>query len=395
MHRLLLIIMNLFIISCVFDPADTVLGLKVPLFCLSWLVFILYTRSLNNLTLPKELVFYVFAMIFLPLLSIFYYYISNGSQPYEGFSLLKAHILISFAILLYLSKINLLDALSRVLTLLAIAIIIVYVVVLIYPSLYIPLYIVGLDTGIFSIGEREYSEDVKMWSIFFVTSPMLAISIAYYMHKAIKSQKKLLYILLAFINIFAMFIAGTRNNMLVAILLPVVLLVLNSRYRKLISIIAIVLIVAVASYFSESINAMINPEEASNKVKLDQLDDYSKIFSDPINLMFGQGLGSYTYWPSRDNAFRYITEHTYLEIIRNFGIFMGGLLIALMFYPVLYAFYMNRSFREKHIIMAYIFYLAMSITNPLFFSSLGMLILSIIIANIFIEKYNVYQVHSS
>lgn len=395
MHRLLMIVMNLFLLSCVFDPADTVLGLKVPLFCLSWLIFIPHARNLVTLTLPRDLVLYVFAMIFLPILSIIYYFISNGSQPYEGFSLFKAHILISFSILLYLSKINLLVALSRVLTLLAIAIILVYAVVLIYPESFIPLYSIGLDTGVFHIGEREYSSSFKMWSIFFVTSPMLAVSVAYYMHKAINSQKKLLYIFLVLINIFAMFIAGTRNNMLTAILLPVTLLVLKSRHKKIIATLAVFIIVSFVIYFNEPLLLMIDPEEASNEIKLSLLDDYAKIFSDPLNLIFGQGLGSFSYWPSRNNSFNYITELTYLEIIRNFGIFMGGFLIILMLYPVLYAFYLKRSFSERHIIIAYIFYLVMSATNPLYFSSLGMLILSVIIANIFLERYHNYRVFTN
>jgi hypothetical protein len=109
----------------------------------------------------------------------------------------------------------------------AVAIILIYAVVQIYPSTFIPLNIFGYDKKIFYIGERVYSADLKLWSIFFATSPMLAISIAYYVHLAMRSYQKRLYILLALINIFAMFIAGTRNNMATSLLLPVVLLVLN------------------------------------------------------------------------------------------------------------------------------------------------------------------------
>lgn len=379
--------MNLFILSCVFDPADTVLGLKMPLFVFSWLIFIFFTRNLASLSIPKELVLYVFAIIFLPIISICYYYLTNGSQPYEGLSFLKAYLLISFAILLYLSKINLLAALSRILTFLAVAIILVYVVVLIFPLTFLPLYSIGLDSGIFHIGEREYAANLKIWSIYFVTSPMLAVSIAYYMHKAVKADRKKKYIFLVLLNVFAMFIAGTRNNMFVSILLPVTLMVVESKHRKIISGFLLLFILFFILYFKDIILALFDPAESSNQTKLGLLDDYAKIFGDPINLIFGQGLGSYTYWPSRNNSFYYITEHTYLEIIRNFGVFMGGFLFILMLYPVFITIYSKKIFIERSIIIAYIFYLVMSATNPLFFSSLGMLILSVIVANIFIKKY--------
>jgi hypothetical protein len=387
MRRLLLIAMNLFILSCVFDPADTVLGLKVPLFCLSWFIFILYNWNLPNATLPRVLVLYVFAFIFLPILSISYYYISNGSQPYEGFSLFKAHLLISFAMLLYLAKINLLAALSRILTILAVTIILVYIIVLVFPLSFVPLYSFGLDSGIFHIGEREYAANFKIWSIYFVTSPMLAVSIAYYMHKFIESDRKIFYLILVSINVFGMFIAGTKNNMVTAILLPITLLVVESRYKKIISVFAFLFVLSFVIYFSDTILSILDPTESSNKTKLGLLDDYAKIFSDPINLLFGQGLGSFSYWPSRNNSFNFITEHTYLEIIRNFGIFMGGLLFLLILYPVFVGFLSKEPFKERYLITAYTFYLVMSATNPLFFSSLGMLILSVIIANIFIERF--------
>lgn len=378
--------MNLFILSCVFDPADKVLGLKVPLFCLAWLIFIIYTRNLATLTLPRDLVFYVFAMIFLPLISICYYYISNGAQPYEGFSLFKAHILISFAILLYLSKINIISSFCTILTVLAIVIILIYGIVLIYPISFIPLHTFGNDNEIFYIGERIYNEELKLWSIFFPTSPMLAIPIAYYVNLAIVSSQKRVSIILATINILGMFLAGTRNNMFTAFFLPVVLIILRSRNKVLTTMILFCIVTTFILYLSESILIMLDPAEKSNAIKLGLLNDYANIFSNPIDLLFGQGLGSYSYWPSRNNSFYYITEYTYLEIVRNFGIILGGFLIILMLYPILAAFYLQRSYNERHLIIAYLFYLIMSATNPLFFSSLGMLILSVIIANIFMER---------
>jgi hypothetical protein len=261
----------------------------------------------------------------------------------------------------------------------------IYVVVLIYPLVFIPLYKFGLENEIFYIGEREYSADLKLWSIFFATSPMLAFSIAYYVQMAIVSFQKRAYIILATISIVGMFLAGTRNNMVTSILLPTVLLILGSRHKVLFSAISFCFFIGFANYFSGSILTMLDPLEKSNNTKLGMLSDYATIFSNPVDLLFGQGIGSYYNWKFRGANF--VTELTYLEIIRNFGIIMGLIIFQLLLYPVVYAFYLNKSFKEKHLIVAYIFYLLMSITNPLFFASLGMLILSILLANIFIERY--------
>lgn len=61
-------------------------------------------------------------------------------------------------------------------------------------------------------------------------------------------------------------------------------------------------------------------------------------------------------------------------------------MIALMFYPVYYWMVQKRRYPQAHIILAYAFYLGACITNPLFFSSMGLLLLCIVLANIFMHQ---------
>jgi len=110
-------------------------------------------------------------------------------------------------------------------------------------------------------------------------------------------------------------------------------------------------------------------------------------------VLFGKGLGSYETWSLRGDF--YITELTFLEVFRNFGLPMGLVMLILMIYPILYAFILRPSYRDKHIIIAYTAYLIMCMTNPLFFSSTGMLILAIILANISIFNSAFKESHSS
>ena len=42
--------------------------------------------------------------------------------------------------------------------------------------------------GLINIGEREYSGDLTYFSVFYVTSPMIIVSLAYYFDKFLKVQ---------------------------------------------------------------------------------------------------------------------------------------------------------------------------------------------------------------
>lgn len=379
-----------FLLATLFDPADKVLGLKLPLYLACWgmgLVACLMSRQ--QIKISSKLLMYAFLIILIPILSISYYFISDGSEPFEGFLLLKAYLFISFAVLVYITKFDTLKYLSVALTVLAISILALTAIVLAYPDMYTPLYKLGEEFGIFSIdGGRDYGAGIKWFQMYFVTSPMLVIPIAYYfdLMKTLKSGR-LFYGTLTLINICAMFIAGTRNNLIMAIFLPLALVILYSRRRLYVAMVIAIVAGLFVFAWHEEIGAFFDPTEASNSTKLAMLGDYAAIFSDPSNLIFGRGLGSYEYWTGR--GYKFVTELTYLEIIRNFGLLFGGLMILLLVYPVLYAFVLQRSYKEKNIILAYAAYLVMSMTNPLLFSSMGMLILGAIIANISIYDVDI------
>jgi hypothetical protein len=213
---------------------------------------------------------------------------------------------------------------------------------------------------------------------------MIIIAIAYYFDLAYKSRNFKNYLLLA-INIFAMFIAGTRNNMLMSILLPLILFIIYSKNKKLVSLMVFSSFLAGTIFLADIIGDLLSSEEESNQTKLSLLKDYDEIFSDPKVLFFGEGLGAYRKWKS-NGRFYFTSELTYFEIFRYFGVFFGLIVVYFMFYPVLYAYKNRINFNQKNILIAYFLYLIMSFSNPLFFSSLGMLIFSIILANIFIYK---------
>lgn len=385
----MLLLVYLFITSCVLDPQDLLFKLKVPLFCACWLGFALfYLPNPERYRIPIGLALYVAAMIAIPAGSIGYYFLTNGSQPYEGFLLFKAYILVSFAVLLYLCRIDALKATCVTLTFMSWVIVVVAVLVKMEHPLAERIQDFGKHYGILDISTRNYSSDFSLLLVFFVISPLLVLPIAHYTHLALTSTGRRRFFCggMMVLNCFAMFTAGSRTNLLTAVLLPVVLVVMHKRKRILLAAtLAGIVVVVGAIYYWNEILILFSAEEVSNRHKLTLLEDYWALFSDPKTLLFGQGLGAYHYWTPRGYAF-YVTELTFLDTIRFFGVIQGAIIISLLLYPVYYIIAVNPRFRQRHMIVAYGAYLVACSVQPFLFSSMGMLMLAIVMANIYMAK---------
>jgi hypothetical protein len=388
MRNLLLFTINVFICLCIFDPADTVFQMKVPLFCLCWFLAVIYRLTKKGQEgISSRLVLYIMAFTILPLLSINWYLFTDNSQPFDGFQYFKSYLFVSFAVILYELRLDFIRNLSFMLTLLSLCILGVYAAIILNPALLLPIAEFGNSSGLIAISDRDYGSGVTRLSAFFVTSPMLAISIAFYVGRVLNSKGKTrtMYLLAAGTNITAMFLAGTRNNMIVSLCLPLAVYFYYSHHKRLVLAMIVAALLSLVIYFQEPIAAMLNPDEVSNETKLGYLPDYADIFSHPVKLVFGEGLGSYHYWSVKAGE-RSITELTYLEVFRNYGLLLGLIVIALVLVPIAHALFVSRAPAMVPVVIGYGFYLFMSFSNPFIFSSLGMLILSILIANIFIHE---------
>ncbi len=263
-----------------------------------------------------------------------------------------------------------------------------------YPELLLILFDLGERYGVMLVGDRSYGEGLSFTQITFVTSPMLAISIPYYFDRAMGEpvvRSKLVYLTLTAVSIIAMLLAGLRNTMAVALLLPFLLWPLYTRKVALNGLISLGALTILSLPFIKKLAAFIDPAELSNSVKLTYLGDYAAIFSNPVTLLFGQGLGAYYHWSSSGHAdfektganFYFITELTYAEMIRSFGLFGAAIMMMLLLLPVAHAFFANADRRQRAVALGFLAYLGMSATNPLLFSSTGMLIFSVMLASTF------------
>jgi hypothetical protein len=379
----------LFIIVCLFDPADRVLGSKVVVFLALAAVTLLRTVfSSETARIPVGLLIYLLTFTAIPLLSIAWYFASNGQQPFEGFDLLKGYLLIWLALLLVLNRVNPLPDLCAALTILAGLVIGVFTALQMDPALFDILYPLGADTGVMYLDYRQFSSDITILQVYIVTTPMLVLSIAWYFDHAMSAtgfRQRLGYLSLTAINLVGMVLGGTRNNIVAAVLLSYLLWPLY--HRKITSWLfwSSVALFLTAFLFMGHLQAFFSVEEQSNSIKFEMLGDYAKIFRDPVTLVFGQGLGAYQAWNAKGTV-SYITELTYLELIRNFGMFGAAVMMGLLLWPVAAAFFGSKVIsrldvrRDRALAIAWFLYLLMCATNPNLFSSMGILILAALLS---------------
>lgn len=383
-HWTVSLLVVLFMSVCVFDPANVLTQAKLPLFVALWLATALNIAvTKSEMKVPVELLTYVLAFVAIPLLSIIWYNFSDGNGLFEGFALFKGYVLILFAVALVLNRIDAVPLLCMALTGVAVLAIAVFVYLELDPGTYDSLKRVADPTGTLILDRRRYGQDVELLQAYFVTSPMLLFSAAYYFHRAMTADNRPRLALWTpvVLNVAGMVVGGTRNNVLGAMLLLFCLWPLYTRRIARNVFVSIVLLFVFALPFLTQLRSFFDVNEPANHIKLELLHDYKQMFlDDPMTLFIGKGLGAYQYWSSRGRNF-YISELTYLEMIRNFGLFGAAAMMTLLLTPVSFAFVAGGQ-RDRALAVSYALYLVMCVTNPNLFSSMGILILSVLLADV-------------
>jgi hypothetical protein len=383
-------VLLLFLVSCIFDPADMVVGAKIWLFLIGWVLTVLSLLISPKVRkcLPRILLVYTLLFILIPVVSIVSFYLfSNVAEPFEGFSLLKGYLLISLAPMLVINQTSLLPRLCAILTLLALAIIGTAIALKLIPGFFDDLYQFGKSTGVVLVDIRDYGSGSPWLQVYFVTSPMLVISLAYYFGCAMSATKfrdKASFWALTAISGVGLLLAGTRNNILASFLVPAVLWYYYARRKVAAFLVGITVTTLLAVVFLDDLGTFFDSDEYSNKIKLSMLADYGRILTDERTLIFGQGLGTYCYWEAK-NSYFYISELTYLELIRNFGLFGAVIMLGLLLYPIIRAFAARCPREDRTVALSFGVYLLMCFSNPNLFSSMGILLLSTVLGDMFLR----------
>lgn len=390
LDRSLKIVLTLLIASCVFDPADKLLRLKVPLFLLAWMLFILgLIVGKRMVYLSWKMVIYLILFIFvIPLTSIFYFIVTNGNTDYfDGYLYFKPYLFLTIVPILYISKINILNPAIVLITILSFATLALLAIGFLNVSLFTYFVDIGTDYDITRTGLRNFG-DIYFPMVYFESSPLIVFAIGYFAMKFSGTQRSNKTLLggLLLINMIAMFVGATRNNMIISILSPLVVLHWYSKRKALILFIAFILLAIIVISNYSTIQSMFSSEEGSNELKLSFFGEYLHLFANWDVLLFGQGLGSYF---NSTRGYVSNSELTYLELIRRFGAILSIIIFSMLLYP-LSKLRVKKFHNEHYLFLSYFFYLIMCFTNPLLMSSTGMLLLSLVLVKTFspIQTHN-------
>jgi hypothetical protein len=382
--RLLKIVLYALVCASVFDPADLIFHAKVPLFILSWVVFLL-GASLDSpkSAIRRSTLMYVFFFVAaLPALSISVSFLSgSGAESFDGFSYWKGFLYLSVTLILVLEDIDLIPSLSYCLSILALSVAAVYLITNQSPIIAVPLAIWGNRFGVFAITERSYGT-VDYRLIYFHASPLLVISISYFSYRfcTTKGSTRAMSLALLLLSVFGMFKGGTRNNIIFSVLTPILIFSWYSRRRVVLLSIGGILLLGLAIANISAITAATDARELSNHIKLQHVVDYMATFDNPKQLMLGSGIGS-RFFSHGFGTYTSVTELTYFELIRSFGLLLGSAVILAFVSPLWHLSSANY-YRAHYLLIAYGVYLLLCTTNPLLFSSSGMLLLSIVLSEI-------------
>ncbi len=223
---------------------------------------------------------------------------------------------------------------------------------------------------------HRYLLGVKIFGVYYKSFVALTFVLFYYYYKIYNDRKRwYLTIFPVAILTFAFLVSGTRATML----LPFFVIALvgyrsigqlrqwKYAFYPLLALFAVAFIVMIVVFASER-------GEASNIVKYGHLTSYMQLFEQhPLYMLVGQGIGT-RFYTIGFHRFTFVTEWTYLELLRRYGLFSILILFTVLF-PLKQMWQHRRNSFCFGLMGTYVAYLLMAGTNPLLFSSTGMIVI--------------------
>lgn len=371
-------------IAAVFDPIGHVFGLRYIALALIYVTLLLHISNRKLHINVGSIYFFLFLyfVLILPAYGTLIYLVRGMGVggDFIDTSYIAAGVLFGCS-LVYLNSDSLqigLAAQRFALRMLACTIIFC---VLIY-ELGLPIFIIGffVENGAAYFGPFRNYGGVNFYYMYFVASPMLIYLVTQEVWRVFDERTTVQFFWCG-VALVSLFMSGTRANIILATF--VVPVVYAWRRWGLFSIpavglTAVVCLLLAYSLGVQSIASMFDPQNESIEVKLGFLLAYIEIFSDAGVLLIGQGFNAHSWSDAFANMLpggalggASKTELTYIEMIRVFGVVVGGAFFCLMAVLVKKLSEMDASL--GWMAPALFLYLVGSTLNPYMFSSNGML----------------------
>lgn len=115
----------------------------------------------------------------------------------------------------------------------------------------------------------------------------------------------------------------------------------------------------------------------SSAIKYGHLVSIRKLLSGNLNIfLFGNGPGS-LYYSEGFKGFTYLSEVSYYELLRNYGLF-SAVIICFVYFSPLIIFFLQKKILPFSIFISYLAYLFIAGTNPLLMVPQGYIVLILV-----------------
>lgn len=344
------------------DPMNNIMGLKVPL-------FLLYIISLSLCYKPDYK--YLPILMSLSILQVVSYCsgLLDGRVFNNNMTIQYFMFFLLFIILLWRKYIDIWGPIVLSSVIVSIITIVGFIAMTAFPNLFEAIYAwSGTYDYVIIIAKRTFL-GIEFNQIFYKSIPVVILPAAYYTNKFVyERDNKIKNFFFVCLFLFSLFCSGNRG--LMGALFFVVFFISYNKVSKMkvfVPIMVLLFIVAIYILFL----AITDTAEASADIKKGHLLSYFDYFSEKwYLLLFGSGAGSLFY--TQDYGMTGITEMTYFELIRMYGII--GLFYIMYFFIIPLLNYKSKAimvYNWKPLSISYIIYLLISGSNPYLISSSG------------------------
>ena len=386
MKKFLLYIFLSFLFVNIIDPTNTIFKMKYFIFVgfiILSTIYLLKTKDIFKV--EKDLFFLMFCFITIPIYGVFIGFV----RLYDDYSLAIPFIYLT--LVFFIVKINFDTSLYRkimfTISIVALVNIFVLAVLIYFPATFVDLKgFFDEHQNVVMFARRELF-GLEAYMIYHKTSSLLILPLLYFFFCLLK-DKRLFDFLLTCLILIGIVLSGTRANIIISLFGMVLLLfhflLINKKYIKSLLIMLIILIGFV--YIFDKLILAFDFEEAGNSIKLLHIESILNSMNN-YTILFGQGIGS-QYYDIASDKLVFLTEVTYFEMFRIFGAVGFLLFFNILIVMPFYFFIKIVDLRLKpYLYYSYFLYLVIASSNPLLFSTTGMIVLVIIYSEIIRHKY--------
>jgi hypothetical protein len=363
------------------DPSDQLLHVKTPCFALI-MIFWVYTKGpFRPAVSPLVASAILLVSVAIPALWVLLTVVARRDGELEHVALYpKAFLFLSLLLVVWNSKISLDLITSRLSVLIGIITVSLVTLSKITPVFFQLIYAFTLDKQNALITEERDQFGIGVGQFYYLSCPLMLFGLGYFFNKwLIGSRHKKWSLFLAFFLFASLVFSGARANLIAALTVVAGLSlwrIVSSRGLLIAGAIATIALLPIAYLVAKSTQNLLNPSEASNQVKIGHYQSYLQHFGDnPIYLIAGQGEGT-GFYSKGFNDYTYVTELSFLELTRQFGLPVMLFFAALLLTPMIILFRSTSpESRDGYLAIPYAGYLLVCASNPLLVSSTGMLVI--------------------